>query len=222
MGASKPVVPATIEYREHHFADAVAIREAIVGADLHGTREAGTRLVERIPPPLDILDQWIPYVADLRNGAIRLANVKSLEDAAVAMGSLAYDCGQCHEDLVASPSFGDPEPLAETVGGVHGRMQKYRWAVGRMWEGVVVGSNESWNRGASALRDEPLGLGEIASDGPINPELANLNVAVGVLGRRAMVERDKLGRADLFGELLGTCATCHRLTNAPVLRRRIP
>jgi cytochrome c553 len=163
--------------------------------------------------------EWGPYVADLRAAASQVATAKDLDTAASAMGSLTLSCGRCHLALEATPTFERP-PTPGATDDTRGRMQRHSWATARMWEGVVIPSDESWKLGAAVLSDAPLSPSKVAGDGPINPKLATLTQAVHQLGTRASAETNLVSRAALFGALLATCANCHQLTNAPVVRRR--
>mgnify|MGYP001545533937 CR=1 FL=1 len=207
-----------MEHMQTHFVEALAIREAIIGGDLHGVRKPGTWLAEH-PAVSRMPSEWVPYVANLQAAASLVATSRNLDEAASAMGSLTLSCGRCHSALDATPTLERP-PVPAATADARGRMLRHSWAAARMWEGVVIPSDESWNLGTAVLSDAPMSPSKVAGDGPINPKLATLTQAVHQLGTKASAEKDLVARGALFGALLATCANCHRLTNAPVVRRR--
>lgn len=215
--ASEPTETVKL-HMDKHFVEAVAIREAIIGGDLYGVRKPGAWLTQH-PAVSQMPSEWVPYMAKLRAAASLVATSRNLDEAASAMGSLSLSCGRCHSALDATLTFERP-PVPAATDDVRGRMQRHSWAAARMWEGVVIPSDESWNLGAGVLSDAPMSPSKVAGDGPINPKLAILTEAVQRLGTKASAEKDQVARGALFGALLSTCANCHQLTNAPVVRRR--
>jgi cytochrome c553 len=220
LGSDNASEPAETvpEHMQKHFVEAVAIREAIIGGDLFGVRKPGTWLTEH-PAVSRMPSDWVPYVVNLRAAARLVATARNLDEAASAMGSLTLSCGRCHLALDATPTFERP-PTPAASDEARGRMQRHSWAAARLWEGVVIPSDKSWNLGAAVLSDAPMSPSKVAGDGPIDPKLADLTLAVHQLGTQASAEKDLVARGALFGALLATCADCHRLTNAPVARRR--
>lgn len=84
-------------------------------------------------------------------------------------------------------------------------MASHQWAVSRMWEGVIGPSEERWLAGARALPKAPMTY--VAESGELG--IANDVVTVRMLSRRAEGTKTALQRAELFGQLLGTCVRCH-------------
>ncbi len=84
-------------------------------------------------------------------------------------------------------------------------MAAHQWAVARMWEGVIGPNDERWNAGAKALQRAPLTIA--AETGELG--IADDVVLIRLYARRAIVTRAMSERAELFGQLLGTCARCH-------------
>jgi hypothetical protein len=89
-------------------------------------------------------------------------------------------------------------------------MQRHRWAAARLWEGLVVPSDEAWKAGALALSDAPLSP-ELLTPGksPV-PKVGELELSVHDLGRRAQTLVGADARAELYGQALATCSACHQ------------
>jgi cytochrome c553 len=83
-----------------------------------------------------------------------------------------------------------------------------------MWDGLIGPNNERWVAGAKALQRAPLTV--VAESGELG--IADDVVLIRLFARRAADMTSPDDRAQLFGQLLGTCARCHstiRDTGAP-------
>jgi cytochrome c5 len=74
-----------------------------------------------------------------------------------------------------------------------------------MWEGLIAPSDAAWRAGAAALVNAPLrfGAGDQAAQAD---ELAAKVHQIAESARNAASDRE---RADVYGELLQSCALCH-------------
>lgn len=194
-----------------HFDAAAVVHTAVVHGDLAGAREPGRWLAEHSPP--DLPAETEAYVAELQKYARRAADARNLEDAAYATGRIAQACGACHREYAGGPVPVLPPPAEEgTDLPIH--MIRHAWAVKRMWEGLVVPSDDAWMAGALALEAAPLQPAVAPSEKA--EEIDYLEKRCHALGSRAQLVAGPSARARIYGELIATCADCHQLTGRDV------
>jgi cytochrome c553 len=184
-------------------------REAAAGR-LDGVRTEANELLARESGaglPQDVEN----HLEELRIYAGLAARAPDVSSASSAVARVAAACGSCHKAMKRGPRYavvaGPPDgatPLAT-------RMIRHRWAADRLWDGLVGPSDASWSAGASALRDAPLFTDELTHEVEQYEAVTKLAWTVHELGARANSAREQSVRAALYGELLGTCASCHSL-----------
>lgn len=199
--------PGTAGRMAHHFADVLEIQRAVIAGDLSSVRSPARRLVERTDPhPAS----WRPYVA----GNVALAEAalaaRGLEEAARAAAGLANNCGECHAAVGLGPELVAAGLPSADVGDAPQHMLRHEWAAERMGDALVSHSDKAWRAGAEALYDAPLRPTILPAD---SNQLAMFDALAGrvhVLGARARTTVAWPDRAAMYGELLATCAACHR------------
>jgi hypothetical protein len=85
-------------------------------------------------------------------------------------------------------------------------MLRHQWAADRMWDALVAHNDDAWTAGADLLVDAPLFRD---SKVELPEDLVKLGNQVHDLGARARATPTWPARAQLYGEFLATCATCH-------------
>jgi cytochrome c553 len=136
-----------------------------------------------------------PSVEDAQR-AVDAAIASGTRADAQAVAEQAAACGSCHQAEKEGPSFpGEPLPTGEDR---KGHMHRHRWAVDRMWEGLVAHDAGRWQSGAFALLEEPLDEGRPWTK------------SVHDLGREGVERADDAARVRIFADLLATCAACHQ------------
>jgi len=183
-----------------------AMRDAVARGDLDEAKTEAKLLSDlRIEGPSGGL--WKQMFDAMRAAAARSTSTSDLKDAGRDVGLVARTCGDCHT------KFGRPGILVEPPGalssGAHASMRRHQWATERLWEGLVVPSDDAWNAGALALAQAPLVPAELTPGRPPVPRVGELAQAVHVLALKAESTEGVDARADLYGELLATCAECH-------------
>ncbi len=212
--STKPGTPPDSEHLEDymfaHFAIVTWGRDAVINGELEALRDPMNALARydyaKIAP-----GGWMANVAQIQETAKLTASATSLEHAASGIAALARACGDCHQqkgkgpkfDLVAAEKAGANATAVDTF---RERMQRHIWATDRMWEGVTGPSDSAWNAGAHALVNLPT---EIPSSRPVAPAVIAALLRVRELGTSAEEATTPSQRADVYGELLGTCASCH-------------
>ena len=193
-----------------HDVRGAAMRDAVARADLEVARREATVLaalrVEGVADPA-----WRARLEAMNVAAARVASAKALPEASNAVAEVARTCGDCHRLGGPSPSAIEPP---EKEPGVAAGMKRHDWAVARLWDGLVIPSDRSWQAGARVLRDAPLEPAPIAPGESPVPAIGEL--AIGVLATsvhdlavRASVTDASVDRGAVYAELMTTCAACH-------------
>ena len=152
LGPVERVKRATTGKMGAHFGDVVEIHTSLVHGALDDARKAARELADDRPDV--VLEEWAPYLLALRGTAEDLGRAGSLEEAAPLAASLAKTCGDCHEAQGARLELipGAPPPKSDDNAE---RMRRHAWAFNRLWEGLVLPSDESWRLGVDAFVELP-------------------------------------------------------------------
>jgi cytochrome c553 len=184
---------------QEHFAEGDLIRRALIAGDLDSARKAGAFLAGD-EWTTNLRATWKPHLASVQSAAQRVASAPDLPSAARAAGELGQACASCHEQ-VGKPALhlAELDPKAPA-------MARHVWAVDAMWWGLFVPADAAWTKGAEALGGAPL----VLSDVPAVEAMAQRTYEIAQRARGAASDQ----RARYFGELLTTCASCHRSVGA--------
>jgi len=147
---------------------------------------------------------WATYTVAIRDRAAAVARATDVGDALRKTASLGGLCGTCHGELSVQLGVDAVPRLPPDTATLDGRMLRHRWAVDRLWEGVVGNSEPAWQAGLDVLVATPL---DTLAD---RAELARQ------LQRQAKAARQpsagtRVDRATSYGGILGTCASCHTM-----------
>jgi cytochrome c553 len=198
--------PGAAAHMQQHLARINVIKSAILVGDLERVREPAIWLVDH--EPLDQLDLiYEPFVLSMRGHARDVATAADIGAAARATARIAVDCGNCHRATGVEPDVGQAqEPPAWSDMASH--MQRHRWAVDRLWEGLIGPSDGSWSRGIRMLAEAPL-LGTEAGWDDAETEGDALARRVHELGRDAASALTPEARVTVYAKMIAACAACH-------------
>jgi cytochrome c553 len=145
---------------------------------------------------------WATYKVTIRDRAAAVAKATDVGDALRKTASIGAACGNCHDDHVVKLALDSVPTLPPDSPTLDARMARHRWAVDRLWEGVVGNSDQAWRAGLDVLAVTP--FEEPASRAGIARQLQ----------RQADIARRPppgklVDRATSYGEILTTCASCH-------------
>ena len=208
-GTGHPLTQAVLDAhaRMHaRFHATYRIHAAIAASDLEGARRAAQQIVELEEP--EALPVWRPYLEQTRAAARQVVAAADPAAAATRLADLGRTCASCHEAMrikIAFPS--DPPPDADPE--LRATMASHHWAASRMWEGLLAPSVERWREGARVLEAAPLPITAEIDQPPHGLGIADDVARLRLLARRAQDAVDLEARATLYGELLGTCVSCH-------------
>lgn len=200
---ARPPVAAEMHDR---YALLTEARNFTVAGDLEQARAAGQQLAA-IEPPSRVPKAWEPWLARLDAHAASLGEAPDLLQAALQIGQAAATCGGCHHAHRGGPSLEHGASIPHQTWDEGMNMPLHQWSVNWMWLGLIGHDDEAWRRGAEALDSQPLAPKFEGAPPPgSRPQLEQL---VYVLAERALTG-DPAARGTVMGQLLATCAECHR------------
>ncbi len=186
-----------------NFARSGAVQSALIHGDMR-TAKRSARILSDYVSAEGFGGESVEYVARVRRTAMSIAQADRLEEATRQAGNLAAACGSCHAATGGGPRLSLMTPLP-MEGGLIGHMRRHLWSVDRMWEGLVGANQEFWEAGARGLLEQPLH----AELPPERYDVARFAERVHELGRQALAANTAERRAEVYGELIATCAGCH-------------
>lgn len=199
-----PPEPAPVDARaalrshmQEHQAHATAALDGVLSGDVERAREDLRWIAEHPAQPGEPAT-WGNWLNQVRVAAAEGAQAAELREQARAVAQLGNACGGCHQSLGLDTWGPLPPPVPEGPG--HG--PRYRWAVDRLWEAMLVGSAQPWQTALEVLVGDPV------VPGASLPEQAWAG-EVPVAAQAALGDDNPDTRADLFGQLLGACGACH-------------
>lgn len=138
---------------------------------------------------------------------------------AAAVAHAANQCGGCHQSLGRDVALPHPGP-APTGGsgqapvgdpGVARHMVGHQWALDRMWAGLVEPSDRAWAESLQVLTQPALDTLALEVGAQESEAVARATMAVHELARDGLTDANPDTRADLYGQVLSACASCHSL-----------
>jgi mono/diheme cytochrome c family protein len=201
-------MPDRLAEMRHHFLQVTLIHEAIIRGDRPAIPGPAWELA-RMPPPLETPPATAPFVARLGSAAARAAGAPDLVSAARATTEMLQQCGACHRaaGVLPAPSL----TKRPDVGGLVGHMLEHQRAADELLQGLLIPSPTQWSRGAERLKAAALRPGELPVDRALRGQLQEADSRVHQLADRAARATDAQARADVYADLLVTCAQCHGL-----------
>jgi cytochrome c553 len=196
------------EHMDEHFSHVKTIQEAVIAGDLEGLKEPAKWMAEH-PIAEGLPVGWEPHVAAMKKESQAVGESADLAAAAGATASMAKSCGACHQAMSVTPQFSAGSPPPDDTGTVP-HMIGHMWAADRMWEGLIIPSNENWINGVEVLAGAPLHSEDLSDDAELKAELEALAKKVHELAAEGRETETLDDRAVLYGNFLATCAECHQ------------
>jgi len=145
---------------------------------------------------------WATQAARVRERAAAVAAATTLDEAIHGVARLGAECASCHVASGATPDLVDPVRPPADRNDVASRMTRHRWATDRLWEALITPSDDEWKTGLDVLAATPLPASELGK------ERAPLARKLQRTAETARTSRPS-DRAQVYGDLLSTCAACH-------------
>jgi cytochrome c553 len=212
-GASQDADPPPAErpdvstWMRSHFLQGRAIRDALAAGEVGAARTRLGQVSER-PGPRGAPAAWEAPLAELREAAAEAAEADELGEMTRAFAAYAARCADCHRASEAVATFEAAElpPVPPTAPAL---MLRHQWAAERMWEGLVGPVPARYREGARVLAEAPLHQGELVVGRAPPLEVVRVAERTRELAAAAARAETQAERAELYGELLSTCAACH-------------
>jgi cytochrome c553 len=90
-------------------------------------------------------------------------------------------------------------------------MLGHLWGADRMWEGLIVPSDVSWNNGVAKLAGDPLQPESLSDHAEYADDLQAQALRVHELAAQGREAAGQEERALIYGEFIATCAECHQM-----------
>jgi cytochrome c553 len=184
-----------------------AMRDAMARGDLDEVK-GDAKLLGELRIDTSNSELWRRMLDATKAAAARIVVASDLKEVSRGIGAVAKTCGDCHT-LMGRPGKIVGYERAQGP-SVPAGMQHHQWAAAQLWDGLVVPSDEAWNWGALALSEAQLTPEQLTPGKSPAQGVVDMTQTVRALGHKAAdVERVDV-RADLYGDLLATCAACHQ------------
>ena len=196
--------PLALHMRDH-VGIATQARDAIIRGQLAGATGALTWLAQHHEPKEDPAAR--PFLERVQQSAQRGLDAADLRAAGEATGALAAACGDCHRAQGRGPKL-EPsgfEDLDEPI-TLETHMHGYLYATDALWNALIADA-ALWETGVATLATlKP----------PAAPrKLARGFAEIPAWAKRAAGAKTSAERAQVYGELIAHCGTCH-VANAVV------
>lgn len=198
--------PALVRFHmQQHFDDLREVERLLVSGKLDVARTRAFLLTKSVKDPG--LQPWAGDLERVAAAARRLVAAPDLATACRREAGVALACAECHARTRHRVLFPPPPPVPADDPTEPARMARHQWATDRLWEGLVAGSAGPWRQGLDVLAATPLPY----TPGTLAPKYARRLQAAARDGLAKLEsQRETLaGRAQLYGAMLVTCASCH-------------
>jgi mono/diheme cytochrome c family protein len=191
------------EYMHRHFDRLHAARDTLIFGDLKTTVESLQWLAEHgAEGPFP--DAWQPFTRRFHAIAQRAVETPSAKNLGMRIAELSKECGACHTSNDVEPRLPSVE-AAPSGPAFKLHMRGHKWAVDRLWAGLVIPSEKYWKEGIEHLKNAPPHLKNLSEYGD------ELKDAI-KYANSVHLEAQSDDRVTTFGRVLAACAGCHELT----------
>jgi len=207
--AAAPAPPPASSAGAHmaeHFTKIREVEEAIIRGDIESAKGPAQWIAEHqetagLPAGTE------NYVIEMKSAAKAVGATDDIGNAAVAAAKAVSSCGTCHAAAKVTPKLPDEAAPADTS-GTTGHMREHQYAVDLMYRGLMSPSDDLWKKGAEALKASPLTEKDLTK---VTKEIVKFDARVHELADRAVKAPDTGAKIAIYGEIIGSCATCHGL-----------
>ena len=90
-------------------------------------------------------------------------------------------------------------------------MVEHQFATDLLYQGLVMPSEERWQKGLAAMAGTPLAEKDLPKDAKLTKEIVALEKHVHEMAAKAKTATDIGTKVAFYGEYIGGCAGCHEL-----------
>jgi hypothetical protein len=203
-----PVVDVSKQMHEN-LARVTLMQEAVLRGDMEAAVEPARWIADNqktagLPAGTESV------LADMKKQAAVVAEAKDFRNAATATAMTVSYCGTCHTAARFTPAI--PEAAKPTAqGALATHMVEHQWATDLLYQGLVIPSEERWQKGLAAMATTPLAEKDLPKDAKLTKEVAALEKKVHAMAANAKKAADIGTKVAFYGEYIGGCAGCHEL-----------
>jgi len=210
-GSQPPPRPEVVKHMHDHLTQVEEVQQAVIRGDLDEARAAAKRFADH--QALEGMPSTVkPAVADMLQAAQAVSTAGDLKAAGEGTGAMVTACGSCHRSMSASPGFPALAEPAKAVNPTAARMQEHQQAVEMLYHGLIAPSDELWAKGAQALKASPLKADAFPVDANLAREALDAQSRAHEAAEKAAEAKAPWQRSNIYGELIGECASCHALS----------
>jgi len=206
--AEEKLAPADREaigiHMKDHFTQASLARDALTRGRLKEAQKAATWLASH-KYEKELPASWVKKIDDLQAAASDVGKAAEVKEAAAALARMALACGSCHAAVGARPSTGQ-QPVVPTGKHTRDHMVRHAQAAARLWDGLVMPSDDAWKRGCELMTEGPL---DGTTLGTLDVDKLTLAEKIHEQAAKAAKLAKPAERAEAYGQMLGGCASCH-------------
>jgi cytochrome c553 len=207
----EPAAPAVDVSKQMHenLARVITMQEAVIRGDVEAAVEPARWIADH-QPAAGLPAGQESVLANLKKAAAVVAEAKDPKNAATATAMVISYCGTCHAAAKVTPAVAEaPKPAAN--GPVAAHMMEHQWATDLLYQGLVIPSEERWQRGLAAMQATPLSEKDLPKDAKLTKEIVALEKRVHELAGKAKTATDLGTKVAFYGEYTASCAGCHAL-----------
>lgn len=201
------------QHMKAHFVHTIKMQDAVLAANLTEAQAQGRWLATHAEG--DAPDSWRPFLKTFQSESSVVANAPTIDAAAAAVSHIAAACGDCHAANHVTPQIGS-SPVVGRAPNVKAHMTAQLQALDRLWDGLMIPSDQAWKEGAALLAKVAVSQSALKREGLDKAESAKL---LGETLRQLSASAAKATKADrprAYAELLTTCVACHISVRQPV------
>jgi hypothetical protein len=208
---AEPAAPAVdvAKHMHEHLARVTTMQEAVIRGDMEAAVEPARWIADHqetagLPAGQEAV------LADMKKQAAVVAEAKDFKNAATATAMVVSYCGKCHDAAKVTAAIPEaPKPTAD--GPVAAHMVEHQWATDLLYQGLVIPSEERWQKGLAAMAGAPLAEKDLPKDAKLTKDIAALEKKVHEMAGKAKTATDLGTKVAFYGEYIGGCAGCHGL-----------
>ena len=206
-----PAAPAVDVAKHMHeqLARVTTMQEAVIRGDIEAAVEPARWIADHQPTAgLPIGQESV--LADMKKQAAVVAEAKDSRNAATATAMVVSYCGTCHAAAKITAAIPEaPRPVADPAVAAH--KMDHQWATDLLYQGLVMPSEERWQKGLAAMQGTPLTEKDLPKDAKLTKEIVALEKRVHEMAGKAKTATDLGTKVAFYGEYIGGCAGCHEL-----------
>ncbi len=215
-----PASADVVKHMHDHLAQVQQVQHALIRGDLEAATTAARTFADH-QELTGLPDTVRGTIEDMRKAATEIGAATTLDIAGDATGRMVAQCGSCHSAMGAKPSLAAPAAQGQAAKPIVAKMLEHQHAVDMLYQGLVVPSEEMWKRGAEALKASPLKADAFPVDAQLSKEALDAQTQAYEVAEKAVSAATPTARAEIYGDLIAGCASCHSLSGR-VLGQGVP